>query len=107
MLSEDKEKVNVAVSFLLIALIGFGLGRLSYTLQKEESITVEERTTSNKPVAISDIAQEAAVFMASKNGLAYYLPSCAGAKRIKEENKIWFSSREEAESLGYKPAVNC
>ncbi len=47
------------------------------------------------------------VYMASKNGTKYYLPSCGSAKRIKEENRIWFATKDEAEAAGYGPAANC
>jgi hypothetical protein len=47
------------------------------------------------------------MYVASKNGTAYHLPTCTGAKQIKEENKIWFASKEDAELAGYKPAKNC
>lgn len=46
-------------------------------------------------------------FVASKNGTKYYVPSCGGAGRIKEENKVWFTSKEDAEAAGYTPASNC
>lgn len=46
-------------------------------------------------------------FVASKNGTKYYLPSCGGAGRIKEENKVWFTTKEDAEASGYTPASNC
>lgn len=46
-------------------------------------------------------------YVASKNGTKYHLPTCPGAKRIKEENKIWFDSKAEAEQAGYEPAKNC
>src|SRR3989344_6431893 len=32
--------------------------------------------------------------VASKNGTKYFLPWCGGASQIKDENKIWFSSKE-------------
>lgn len=47
------------------------------------------------------------LYLASKSGTKYHRPSCPGAKRIKEENKIWFNSKEEAERAGYSPAKNC
>lgn len=47
------------------------------------------------------------VYMASKNGTKYYLPTCGTAKRIKEENRIWFATKEEAEAAGFGPAANC
>lgn len=46
-------------------------------------------------------------YVASKNGTKYHLPWCSGAKRIKEENKVWFATKEEAEAAGYTPAANC
>lgn len=46
-------------------------------------------------------------FVASKNGTKYYLSSCSGAGRIKESNKVWFTSKEDAETAGYTPASNC
>lgn len=46
-------------------------------------------------------------FVASINGKNYYPKDCPSAKRIKEENIIWFSSAEEAEADGYLPAKNC
>lgn len=46
-------------------------------------------------------------FVASINGKNYYPKDCSSAKRIKEENMIWFNSPEEAEADGYAPAKNC
>lgn len=53
-----------------------------------------------------EVAVEQA-YVASKTGTKYHLPTCAGAKQIKEENKVWFSTKEEAEAAGYTPATNC
>lgn len=46
-------------------------------------------------------------YVASKNGTKYYLPTCAGAERINEENRVWFASVAEAQAAGYGPAANC
>jgi hypothetical protein len=46
-------------------------------------------------------------YLASKNGKKYYLPSCSGAKRIKDENKVWFATLEDAQAAGLTPAANC
>jgi len=43
------------------------------------------------------------MFVASKNSKIYHLPDCQYAKRIKEENKIYFKSAEEAREKGYSP----
>lgn len=39
-------------------------------------------------------------FVGSKNGTKFYLASCSWAKRIKEENKVWFGSKEDGEKVG-------
>jgi len=46
-------------------------------------------------------------YVASKNGSKYHFPWCSGATRMKEENKIWFETKEAAEKAGYGPAANC
>ncbi len=46
-------------------------------------------------------------FVGSRSGKAYHYPWCPGAKRIKEENKVWFHTKEEAVGKGYHPAANC
>ncbi len=40
-------------------------------------------------------------FVASKNGKKYYPIDCSASDNIKKENKIFFSSEEEAKSKGY------
>ena len=47
------------------------------------------------------------MYVGSRSGKTYYLPWCAGVKRIKEENKIWFSSKDDALARGYKPSIGC
>lgn len=47
------------------------------------------------------------VYVASKNGTKFYLPSCGTANRIKEENKVWFATKEEALAAGYEPSSTC
>ena len=50
-------------------------------------------------------------FLASKNGKVYHRMYCergmTGAVNIKEENKIWFDSEEEARAAGKERCGNC
>lgn len=46
-------------------------------------------------------------YVASKNGKLYYPVSCKGSSRIKEENRVYFSSSTEAQGLGYTYASSC
>jgi hypothetical protein len=53
------------------------------------------------------VTPAAGKYLASKNGTKYYLPGCTGAKRIKEENKVWFATLAEAQASGRTAAANC
>lgn len=56
---------------------------------------------------LAPVGKASGTYVASKNGTKYYLPSCGSSKRIKEENRIWFDTKAEAEAAGYGPAANC
>lgn len=113
----------IVAAIFLTATLSFSLGILAgKDMEKAQKpgIWIEER-----PVEAADLSASVAEavgqgsgeeaqpvaqggqYVASKNGSAYYLPFCGGASRIKEENKVWFSSKAEAEAKGYRPAKNC
>ncbi len=73
------------------------------------SASAEPSNTSSADQNENQISQEKqnCAFVASKNSNKYHLPSCRWAERIKKENQICFSSREEAESRGYQPCGTC
>ena len=48
-----------------------------------------------------------AVFVGNKNSHVFHKPSCASAAKIKEENRISFSSRDDAVNKGYTPCGRC
>ncbi len=112
--------VILVVVIILVAFISFGLGRLSKIGENKTPITIESATEvqpptnleaklpSNKPTSgVGASTNSDKLYVASKSGTKYHYPWCPGALNIKEENKIWFSSKEEAESAGYSPAANC
>ena len=51
----------------------------------------------------ANLQDKTGMFVASKNSKIYHSPDCQYAKRIKEENKIFFKSAEEAREKGYGP----
>lgn len=117
--------ILILLVLVLASTLAFGLGILvGKDLQKADGKDgfwieelPEEAVQKAGPAAAIEAVQEpeaeapsepaARVYMASKNGTKYYLPSCGSAKRIKEENRIWFATKEEAEAAGYGPAANC
>ena len=103
---EYKQDLYIASIIFLVGLASFGLGRLSILWPQKMPLVIEK---PDKAVAIREttVVATQGKYVASKNGTAYHLPTCSGARNIKEENKIWFQTKEEAESGGYKPAANC
>ena len=123
------------VIVLIIALVGtasFGLGKLSAIEKKKTPIVVYKTdqallsavlrnstmTTEGEGGASSDsrAAQSSAVatlaaskglVFSSKTGKKYYYPWCSGADRIKEVNKVWFGTIEQARAAGLTPISGC
>ncbi len=79
----------------------------SITLKSQEPPLIESSERVSATTAEIPIVASSGQYVGSKNGTKYHLPWCAGAQQIKEENKVWFSSKKEAEGAGYTPAANC
>lgn len=112
--------VFIAVVILLVSLASFGLGRLSVLYGDQSNVEIifpqGQEGAAYRALHIEDAEQAAreapfptggGQYVASKSGSKYHFPWCAGAQAIKEENKIWFDSKEDAERQGYTPAANC
>ena len=109
----NERDLFLTVVIILVATISFGLGRLSKIREEKTPITIENVATSTE-IAIKANDQPATltvgkdkIFVASRNGKKYYYAWCESANVIKEQNRIWFSTKEEAEKSGYEPAANC
>jgi micrococcal nuclease len=46
-------------------------------------------------------------YVGSINSDKYHNPSCQWAGKIKPENEIWFSTKDDAEGAGYVPCKVC
>lgn len=102
------------ITIVLVALISFGLGRISRLEELRTPVTIERISTtvgpSKSPVLGAKTETEASKngsVVASKTGSKYHLPWCSGAARISEAKKVIFASEEEAQKAGYGPAANC
>ena len=109
-----RDELFYALLVLLVGVTAFGLGRLSAgTVSEPAASTVPSveysrpTTVSNQPASLIVASTTQKAYVASKNSTKYHLPWCSGAKRISEENKVWFASKEEVEKTGRTPASNC
>lgn len=117
-----------AFLLILVGIISFGLGRQSVTggLSTQQAAVdgadfastevapggffTEAPASSRAVVASSSVSVPVVpgqAVVGSKTGSKYHLPTCPGAKQIKEENKVFFESVALARAAGYTPAANC
>lgn len=116
-IKDSEREVYLTLLVVLVGLLGFGLGRLSrleerrvpITIKNEATVDVslENRANITNSQGSLKTALSTGSYVASRTGNSYYLPWCSGVKRIKEGNKVWFNTKEEAERAGLKPASNC
>lgn len=105
----------IIITIILVALIAFGVGRLSASksepilIKNLEQASIENIAPKQEEKTIQNEIQGSyqGQVVGSKNSDKYHLLDCPGAKQISEQNKIWFNSVEEAKKAGYKPASNC
>lgn len=77
---------------------------LSCTQNVLDKLSIPTQTIGEgKPVSARTTVAEAGMYVGSKNGTKYYLPSCSGAQRIKPANYIWFQNAQDAQIQGYTP----
>lgn len=101
-----------AILAIILALSGgyFGYSIIEGEYGREGSLRVISGAMATPPpqTPVEGTPKEIeGKYVASRSGGFYYLPTCSGAKRIKEKNQIWFQSREEAEARGLKPSSSC
>ena len=112
-LKSSNSDIYLTVIIVMVALISFALGRISVLKEKKFDIEIIGAQEVKPPLGSLTSKSEgppdgqAGNLVGSKNGTAYHLLTCPGAKQIKEENKIYFSTKEDAQKAGYHPAGNC
>jgi hypothetical protein len=113
--SEKGKDILIVIIVILVGLGSFELGRLS----KEEAssgIKIEypnqDKNQEANAISATDSTQKIAfnntkTFFASNKGSKYYTISCSAGKTIKQENRIYFATGEEAQNAGYSLSSGC
>ena len=101
-----------AVLAIFLSLSGcyFALSIIRGEYKKDGSLRVISSPVSDTPLVALEVGKTdtwKGKYVASHSGGFYYLPTCAGAKRIKEKNQVWYESKDDAEARGLKPSANC
>ncbi|MFA6514837.1 MAG: hypothetical protein WCT42_01060 [Candidatus Paceibacterota bacterium] len=115
------DKITILYLFIIVGVgVGsFGLGRFSAnnSLNDSEPISIIDNSSidtsldknidNNKISNLQSDQPQERRYVASKNGKMYYSLGCSGAKRIKKENEVWFSTSLDAEKSGYTRSSTC
>jgi hypothetical protein len=125
-LESDKGKDILTVIIVILAGLGsFELGRLSkennnygikieYPNEQKASALLAVESYSNllqntrvssNVKTLNDLNDKS--FFASSRGSKYYTASCSAGKTIKQENRIYFKTGEEAQMAGYTLSDSC
>ena len=117
--SEKGKDVMIILIVIMVGLGSFELGRLSEQNNSSSGIKIEypdknsyrtETQSANAVSAVNNIPKTASAaknFFASNRGTKYYSIGCQGGKTIKQENRIYFATKEEAERAGYELSSAC
>lgn len=124
---ENKDRLLIVVGLFLVSIFAFEAGVIYSSTQDQKPLVLsipappsENEVVSEKSVVLGvttsgqsnpsvktsleanpNGGEKNCVFVGSKNSNKYHLATCAVAKRIKVENKVCFSSKEDAEKRGY------
>lgn len=124
--SDNGKDIMVVIIVILVGLGSFELGRLSKetdngnikisSIQEEEDYKLEY--ANQEANAVSSVKSANTTnsiikdnsgknFFASNRGSKYYSLGCSAGKTIKQENRIYFTTGEEAEQAGYTLSSSC
>jgi hypothetical protein len=92
-----------------VALVAFLLGRNSMIQIEPQAagVQITQQTASVVEQKSDTLTNDATSVVVSRSGTKYHLPTCPGAKQIKDSNIITFSTIEQAKAAGYSAAANC
>lgn len=119
--SDGGKDILTVLIVILVGLASFGLGRLSKN-NSNAGIKIEYPSQLNQASnaisgiqspeltpTINQIIQNSGgkSYFASRIGSKYYSIGCSAGKNIKQENRIYFPSTDEAERAGYERSSSC
>jgi hypothetical protein len=121
-----EQKIVLLFGLILIAVLAFEIGVLKGQKTSKSALIIEKPaqcagmpnspensqktqnlTSGDVSTRIGEENPKNCQFVASKNSDKYHLATCSNAKRIKTENRLCFSTEQEAIDKGLKKASCC
>ncbi|MDP3779043.1 MAG: hypothetical protein Q8R30_03330 [bacterium] len=106
----NRSDLFIAGIIFFTGMASFGLGRISVLWESPAPLFVEQGSDESAQASGRQAKEDTQLdkrVVASRTGSVYHYSWCPGATRIKEENKIWFPTKDDAKKAGLKPATNC
>jgi len=123
---KHEQKIVLLFGLTLVAILAFEMGFLKGQKNSKSALIIEKPTQCENTPNIPENSQKTqnltsgeistkigeeipknCQFVASKNSDKYHKAECSNAKRIKPENKLCFSTEQEAVEKGLKRASCC
>lgn len=124
----ESQKGKDILTVIIVVLVGLGsfeLGRLSkengnsgikikypdqqkasaFSVIKSSSSLLQNTQISSDAIQTSNLNGKN--FFASNRGSKYYTLGCSAGKTIKQENRVYFATGEEAQRAGYTLSSSC
>jgi hypothetical protein len=113
--SEKGKDILIVIIVIFVGLGSFELGRLSIESPSSLKIISNQGSQQNTDQTANVISATGSTnatssgktFFASSKGSKYYSISCAAGKTIKQENRVYFATGEEAQAAGYTLSSAC
>ena len=95
--------LSISMSFSIGIIIGANIiSRPPLVIQKESITNIKESAVKKSITKPKEF-----LFVASSRGKYYYPIDCSLANGLKEENRIYFKTQQEAENKGYIYNTRC
>lgn len=118
LVSQKGKDILTIIIVILVGFASFELGRLSnenssgglkidYPGQSNGTVEPLKTTQTSPNTANVASASTGKNFFASSKGTKYYTISCTAGKTIKPENRVYFTTGEEAVAAGYTLSGSC
>ena len=106
----------ICCCIVAVSVVGFTLSTSSPDAEKPGAVHVTVSPVKDTPAPVqtdtpsaepSAPAQVQGEYTASSRSDKFHLASCPSAVRISDDNRVWFSTRDEAVAAGYSPCGRC
>jgi hypothetical protein len=99
------QQLNCADFQMTVSIVAEGPSFHIIDQTAQQTLAARREAKEQQDAAIAEADKSEIV--ADKHTRVYYFGRCRGLNEIKEENRIVFKTREEAEKAGYKAAQSC